>query len=83
MLGISSSQDVQAAVQNVEDYLPKHADPRWKLPNGVQTPMRSTYRPEIDVTPELEPTEAAYYMSLIGILRWIVELGRVDICLEC
>ena len=21
-------------------------------------------------------------MSLIGILRWIVELGRVDICLE-
>ena len=24
----------------------------------------------------------AYYMSLIGILRWMVELGRVDICLE-
>ena len=25
---------------------------------------------------------AAYYQSLIGILRWIVELGRVDVCLE-
>ena len=22
-------------------------------------------------------------MSLIGVLSWIVELGRVDICLEC
>jgi len=34
------------------------------------------------VTPELSPKDAAYYQSLIGILRWIVELGRVDICLE-
>ena len=25
---------------------------------------------------------ASYYMSLIGVLRWMVELGRVDICLE-
>jgi hypothetical protein len=30
----------------------------------------------------LSPQEAAYFQSLIGILRWIVELGRVDICLE-
>jgi hypothetical protein len=30
----------------------------------------------------LSPQEAAYYQSLIGILRWIVELDRVDICLE-
>lgn len=25
---------------------------------------------------------AAYYMSLIGVLRWMVELGRLKICLE-
>jgi hypothetical protein len=35
------------------------------------------------VTPELDPTEASYFMSLIGVLRWIVELGRIDVCLEC
>ena len=28
------------------------------------------------------PEDASYYQSLIGILRWIVELGRVGICLE-
>ena len=44
--------------------------------------MCSSYRPELDITHELSPTLASYYMSLIGILRWIVELGRVDICLE-
>ena len=44
--------------------------------------MKSTYWPELDVSPELEPAEASYYQSLIGVLRWIMELGRVDICLE-
>ena len=70
----SSSQYVQAAVKNVEEYLNKRNDPQWCLPK-TDTPLRTTYRPELDVTPELQPTEAAYYMSLIGILRWIVELG--------
>jgi hypothetical protein len=45
--------------------------------------MTTAYRPELDVSPELGPVEASYYMSLVGILQWIVELGRVDVCLEC
>ena len=79
----SSSQYVQAAVKNVEEYLAKRKDPNWRLPPKAETPMRTSYRPELDVSPELQPTDAAYYMSLIGMLRWIVELGRVDVCLEC
>jgi hypothetical protein len=53
-----------------------------KLPPKSKSPWSTNYRPEIDTTPELEPTEAAYYQSLIGVLRWIVELGRGDICME-
>ena len=53
-----------------------------KLPARANTPLSSNYRPEIYVTGELEPQEASYYQSLIGILRWMVELGRVDICCE-
>lgn len=76
----SSSQYVQAAVSNVETYLTqKGLKFQSRAPN---TPLSSNYRPEVDVTPELGPVEAAYYQSLIGILRWMVELGRVDICLE-
>ena len=44
--------------------------------------MRTTYHPELDVLPELGATNLAYYQLLFGVLRWIVELGRVDICLE-
>ena len=78
----SSSQYVQAAVRNVEEYIEKSHHKRWRIPNKVETPMRSTYRPELDVSEELSLSDASYYQSLIGILRWIVELGRVDICLE-
>ena len=41
--------------------------------------MPSGYRPELDITSELGEEDAAYYHYLIGVLRWIVELGRVDI----
>jgi hypothetical protein len=30
----------------------------------------------------LGPEDATYYMSQIGVLRWMVELGRVDIITE-
>ena len=78
----SSSQSVQAAARNVEEYIEKSHDKRWKIPNKVETPMWLTYRLELDVSEELSPSDASYYQSLIGILRWIVELGRVGICLE-
>ena len=37
------------------------------------------YRPEVDGSEELDDEVATYYQSLIGILRWIVELGYIDV----
>ena len=36
--------------------------------------------PELDVSPELGEMDTVYYMSLIGILCWMVELGCDIIC---
>ena len=44
--------------------------------------MTNDYRPEIDITPDLGPEDAAYFHSLIGFLRWIVDLGRIEINVE-
>lgn len=74
-----SSQYVQAAVKNVETHLAKRNE---KLVAKAPTPLSSGYRPEIDVSAELDGPEASYFHSLIGVLRWIVELGRADICVE-
>ena len=57
----SSSQYVQAAVKNVEDYLEKHENPNWKLPKKAETPMQTSYWPELDVSPELNSLDAVYY----------------------
>ena len=71
----SSSQYVQTAVKNVETYLMSEDSKHWKMPNKADTPLTTTYRPELDISRELNVADAAYYQSLIGILRWIVELG--------
>ena len=76
----SSSQYVQDAVKNVEEYIARSGRP--KLKSRTKSPWPTNYRPEVDVSPELNPTEASYFQSLIGVLRWIVELGRADIVME-
>ena len=74
--GYSSSQYVQQAVKNVEAYLSERGA---KLHTRANAPIKTGYRPEVDTSPAFSNIDAAYYQSLIGILRWIVELGRVDI----
>jgi hypothetical protein len=74
-----SCQYVQSAVKNVEEHLAKI---REKLPYKAPTPLSSGYRPEIDVSPELGEADASYFHSLIGVLLWIIELGRVGLDVE-
>ena len=38
---------------------------------------------ELDATPRItDPDLVSYYQQQVGTLRWIVELGRIDICTE-
>jgi hypothetical protein len=76
---ITSVDYVKAAVENVEEGI---KNKRWKLPTKVKTPMVSSYVPELDGTPELEPEELQYFQELIGMLRWTTEIGKVDILHE-
>jgi len=77
--GMSSSKYVKSAVNNVKEHLQEQGR---ELPRRAATPFASNYRPEVDCSPELSPYDANYFQSQIGILRWTVELGRVDILTE-
>ena len=70
---------MQEAVKNVERKLHKM---QARLPKRCDAPFKTGYRPETDVSDELNAQDTAYYQSCIGILRWVVELGRCDICAE-
>lgn len=51
--------------------------------NGKDTPYSNiSYRPELDSTDFCAPDLATVYQNLIGILRWICELGRIDVLYE-
>ena len=40
------------------------------------------YRPELDTSIECTNDQVTLYQNIIGILRWVVELGRIDIAFE-
>jgi hypothetical protein len=73
---MNCNQYLKEVIRNVELELAKSGLTLRGKPN---TPMQIGYRPELDVSPVLGPNQANYYQSLIGILRWTVELGRIDI----
>jgi len=73
---MSSDLYVKRALSDVEKEI---ADVDKKLHSKVTTPMTQSYRVELDTTPELHAKRANYYQGLIGVLRWMCELGRLDI----
>jgi hypothetical protein len=77
---VTSQDYVKAAVKNVEEAV---KSTRWRLPTThLDTPMNTTYVPELDVTHELDEPTVTFYQELIGMLRWATEIGRVDILFE-
>jgi hypothetical protein len=67
----------------VEIYLSEHYGQKLKSSKRQgAAPFPNGYRAETDLSEELALEEASYYHSQIGILRWMVELGRIDIITE-
>ena len=79
MWTMTSRDYIKAAVENIEEQLKKRND---KLPGGAVTPMSQNFVPEEDNSEELGPDGITTYQELIGILRWAIEIGRVDILTE-
>ena len=76
---VSASKYVQEAERNVEKELLARG---ISLKRGINAPISTGYQPEIDFTPECDEIDAKLYMLSIGVLRWIVEMGRIDITVE-
>ena len=77
----SSDKYLAEAVKSVDNYL-KEKGNKVLPTKGCPTPFSSGYKPELDVTAELGRDGLKYFQELIGMLRWGVEIGRLDILLE-
>lgn len=69
----SSSQYIQNAACNVEEYL-------TTIDCSLPKQASATFTP--DSCPQFDSMQVTYYQSLIGTFQWIVELGCVDITAE-
>lgn len=76
---MGSDQYVADAIKNVQTWLTNRG---LMLKSKVSSTLPSGYIPEMDSTPYLDDEDANYYQQQIGVLRWAVELGRIDICAE-
>ena len=76
---MSADTYVKNAIENLD---------RWAEGENVslkrysKCPLPGKYQPSMDTTPLLDEEGVSWFLSHIGILRWIVELGRVDIAVE-
>ena len=79
--GMSSNTYVKSAVEIVRDLL-RHDEEGKDLKTTAKQPLPTSYKPETDVSQELNGDGISRYLQLIGMLRWAIELGRIDIDLE-
>jgi hypothetical protein len=74
--------EFEAGINNVEEFLMKRFNRRNLSKKDTKAPFTNGYRPELDLSEELDSELITYYMSRVGVLRWMVELGSTDIITE-
>lgn len=80
---LGSYSHVKKAVQVVHDILAKDNLKFYKPKKVPQHAFSSqSYRPELDCSELCNDMEWEIFMSLIGVARWICEIGRIDILTE-
>ena len=80
--GISPSKYVQEAVRNCENYLKEQFPADHELIKNAPTSCPLGYELDMNTSLELLLEEASCFQTFIGVMRWMVELGRVDIAVE-
>ncbi len=77
--GMSPAKYIKKAVSNRKKRLKLNYDSRYVLPTQAANPFVMGYEPELDETPALDPDRASYCQSIIGVMQWMCEIGRIDI----
>ena len=79
---MSPSKYVQESVSNCVKHVKEKLGQHFSVPHSAPNPFPIDYSPGEDVTEELGDDEATYFQQVIGVLRWMVEVGRIDINTE-
>ena len=79
---MSSTQYVKNGIKTVEQMFNDDEQKLRVTNTSGKQPLPSSYRPELEKSDKLGTELMSQYLQLIGILRWAVDLGRIDIFCE-
>ncbi len=77
--GLSPSKYVVQALKNCQLHLTEKLAGRYSIPARADNPFPIDYDPSTDLSNILDPDCSSFYQHLIGVMRWMVELGRINI----
>ena len=69
-------------MRNCQKYLKENLSDEYELISNAHNPFPLGYEPCMDVSLLFSPDEASYFQTIIGVMRWMVELGRINIDVE-
>ena len=78
--GSSSRDYVKNVITTIEQLFEEDGE-GFTFRNIFKNLFPTGYKPELDVTEELGPEMISRYLQLIGIFRWAVGIGRINIFL--
>ncbi len=80
--GLSPSKYVVQAVKNCQLHLTDKLNGKYSIPTRAENLFSVDYDPSTDLSDILDPECSSFYKPLIGVMRWMVELGCVDTTTE-
>ncbi len=80
--GLSPSKYIVQAVKNCQLQLTERLARKYSIPARADNPFPVDYDPSTDLSDILDPVCSSFYQHLVGAMRWMVELGCIDIATE-
>ena len=67
---------IKIVVENCKVYIAEHLGGKNRLPKMAGNPFAGKYVSKLETSPDLQPEGCLIFQSLIGVMRWTVELGH-------
>jgi hypothetical protein len=77
--GLSPSKYTVQEVKNCQIHLTEKSNGKYSIQARADNPFPVDYDPSTDLFDILDPECLSFYQHLIGVMRWMVELGHICI----
>ena len=77
-----TSKHVCEAAKNCAKHVKDNFPGKFTFPACSENPFFMGYEAVMDTYKALDPSEAYYFQSIIGVMRWMVEIVRIEIATD-